>query len=112
MQRSTSRTGVACASLAAICAFLATRDAAAAWLDEAQIRAAAEAFSSRDAIGSSVLSGRALQSLVARDKLWIARYEPSGYAVFAGSDLVGPVIVFSDKDYVEPAEGEAFYAVL
>ena len=29
MQRSTSRTGVACASLAAICAFLATRDAAA-----------------------------------------------------------------------------------
>lgn len=112
MQRPTSRTGVACASLAAICAFLATRDAAAAWLDEAQIRAAAEAFSSRDAIGSSVLSGRALQSLVARDKLWIARYEPSGYAVFAGSDLVGPVIVFSDKDYVEPAEGEAFYAVL
>ena len=86
--------------------------ASAEWLPEATVRTAAEAFPAKDAIGSSVLNGRSLAFFSARGALWIARYEPSGYAVFSGSDLVGPVIAFSDKVFSEPDEGEAFFTVL
>ena len=99
-------------SLAVCVVAFATGVVRAEWLEEASVRAAAAAFSTRDAIGSSVLKGRALRSLDARDALWIAQYEPSGYAVFSGSDLFGPVVTFSDRDYVEPDEGTAFYDIL
>ena len=94
-----------------ICLFVAGT-AFASWLEESQVRIAAAAFPSRNAVGSRALPGRALKGLNARGALWIASYEPSGYAVFSGSDLVGPVVVFSDKDYAEPSEGEPFYDVL
>ncbi len=98
--------------LASFLGLLVAGSASAAWLDASQVRKAAEAFSTTDVVGFSVLSGCTLKNIVPRDALWVAQYKPSGHAVFSGSDLVGPVIVFSDKDYIEPEEGEAFYDVL
>ena len=82
------------------------------WLSESAVRRAAEAFPTRSFAGSSVLPGRQLASLDARGRLWVARYSPSGYAVFAGSDLAGPVIAFAASDFTEPMAGSAFFDVL
>ncbi len=86
--------------------------AQAAWLDESEIKTAAAAFPVRNAIGSAVLPGRTLLDVTARGSLWVARYSPSGHAIFSGSDLVGPVITFAATDFAEPDEKSAFYAVL
>ena len=82
------------------------------WLSEAAVRRAAEAFPTRSFAGSAALPGRQLASLDARGRLWVARYSPSGYAVFSGSDLAGPVIAFAASDFTEPMAGSAFFDVL
>ena len=82
------------------------------WLSEAVVRRAAAVFPTRSAVGSAALPGRQLASLEARGRLWVARYSPTGYAVFAGSDLAGPVIAFAATDFAEPAAGSAFFDVL
>ena len=89
-----------------LAAALAAVGAKAEPLDETDVRAAAVAFVNRDMIGASVLAGRQVASVTARDALWVVRLSPSGYVVFSGDTAAEPVVAFSANDYVEPPRCE------
>ena len=84
--------------------------AAEVTLDEAS--AAASAFVTRDAIGSSVLGGREVSGVVRRGRLWVAALSPSGHIVLSGSDFADPIVGFSKNDFVEPDPESPAFAVL
>jgi len=87
-------------------------DAFATFVSESDVRKAAEAFVSTDTIGSSVLSGRSVAGASKRDGLWIVALAPSGHVIFSGSDLVDPIVGFSENDFVEPDPKSPAYSVL
>ena len=87
-------------------------DAFATFVSESDVRKAAEAFVSTDTIGSSVLSGRSVAGASKRDGLWIVALAPSGHVIFSGSDLVDPIVGFSENDFVEPDPESPAFAVL
>ena len=95
-----------------LAAALAAVGARAEMLDETDVRAAAVAFVNRDTIGASVLAGRQVASVTARDALWVVRLSPSGYIVFSGDTAAEPVVAFSANDYVEPPDDSPFEALL
>ena len=99
-------------ALLLVCAIGAVGVAHAEWLDEDAVKTAAEAFVTRDAIGSKVLGGRTVSSLTPRGRLWIAALEPSGHIVFSGSDLADPIVGFSKNDFLEPDPASPAFAVL
>ena len=87
-------------------------DAFATFVSESDVRKAAEAFVSTDTIGSSVLSGRSVAGASKRDGLWIVALAPSGHVIFSGSDLVDPIVGFSENAFVEPDPKSPAYSVL
>ena len=95
-----------------LAAALAAPGAKAETLDATDVRAAAVAFVNRDEIGASVLAGRQVASVTARDALWVVRLSPSGYIVFSGDTAAEPVVAFSTNDYVEPDVDSAFAAMM
>ena len=95
-----------------LAAALAAVGAKAETLDETDVRAAAVAFVNRDEIGASVLAGRQVASVTARDALWVVRLSPSGYIVFSGDTAAEPVVAFSANDYAEPPDDSPFGALL
>ena len=84
----------------------------AEWVDESTVKTAAEAFTSSDAIGSTILKGCAVSGLVQRQHLWIVSLEPSGHIVMRGSDLADPIVGFSMNNFAEPSPDSPAYAVL
>lgn len=84
----------------------------AEWVDESTVKTAAEAFTSNDAIGSTILKGCAVSGLVQRQHLWIVSLEPSGHIVMRGSDLADPIVGFSMNNFAEPSPDSPAYAVL
>ncbi|MBR5548502.1 MAG: C10 family peptidase [Kiritimatiellae bacterium] len=87
-------------------------DAFATVVSESDVRKAAEAFVSTDAIGSSLLSGRSVVDVSKRDMLWIVVLAPGGHVIFSGSDLVDPIVGFSKNDFAEPDPESPAFAVL
>ena len=102
--------GASASFAAAVC--LLSAAVFAAPVDESAARAAAEAFVSRDAIGSAVLGGRTVEGLSARRNLWIVSLSPSGHIVMSGSDAANPIVGFSKNDFVEPDPESPAFSVL
>lgn len=72
-----------------LCAAAASA-ALSATVDECAVRAAAEAFVTRDAVGSAVLRGTTVKSARERDGLWVVSLAPAGHVILSGSDLADP----------------------
>ena len=87
-------------------------DAFAMFVSESDVRKAAEAFVSTDAVGSSVLSGRSVACVSKRDGLWVVALAPDGHVIFSGSDIVDPIVGFSKNNFVEPDPESPAFAVL
>lgn len=84
----------------------------AEWLDESTVKTAAEAFTSNDAIGSTILKGCTVAGLTQRQYLWIVSLEPSGHIVMSGSDLADPIVGFSKNNFTDPDPDSPAYAML
>ena len=95
-----------------IASLSALATANAEWVGEAAARTAAEAFLSRDALGSTILGGRTVSGIRCRGRLWIASLEPSGHIVIGGSDFADPIVAFSKNDFAEPNPESPAFAVL
>ena len=97
-------------SVAVVLAAIAAANSAEITVE--QVGIAAESFVSSDAIGSSVLSGRSVDSVSKRNGLWIVALAPGGHIIFSGSDLVEPIVGFSQNDFVEPDPESPAFTVL
>ena len=84
----------------------------AEWLDESTVKTAAEAFTSNDAIGSTILKGCTVAGLTQRQYLWIVSLEPSGHIVMSGSDLADPIVGFSKNNFTDPDPDSPAYSML
>ncbi len=97
---------------ASILCVAAASAALSATVDEDAVRAAAEAFVSRDAVGSAVLRGTTVKSARERDGLWVVSLAPAGHVILSGSDLADPIVGFSKNDFAEPVPDSPAYTML
>ena len=81
-------------------------------VSEDTARAAAKGFLSKSSVAKTILAGRSVDSIEARESLWIIRLAPSGYIELAGSTKCAPILSFSEYDFSEPEVGSPFAAKL
>ena len=81
---------------------MAVMSVVATSVTELDVRTAATKFVTSDPVGSAIFSGRSVSGIRDADGLWIVSLMPAGHIIFSGSDLVEPVVGFSQKDFTDP----------
>ncbi len=90
------------------CPFVSQAERVEAYLAQCAI----ESWLSQNTIALLTLEGAVVESLEPYGNLWVAKLDPCGYVVVSGSDILQPILAFSQNEFTDPDPASPFYTLL